>query len=314
MDNVVDVDRLRIRGLVLVAISVFLVGPTGVDVARGEDAPSFQTEEARKAFADAQVLFEKGDWKPAQKLFKASRKGTDGSGKKSVKVWIKACQGGSKLARVEKAIEKERWHDAFTELQRLQASYGETPLKTRMARLEEEIEAEIFFPLASFERNPPPPETQNGRPAGTSINRDARYVKSGERSLRWATSAGYGLRWLPLADFEGSMIEDHRYLNISLYSTDDVVAKYTLFFRTKNDPVTTGEANRNPMAILKTRCFFHHLTVTEEGWVDYRIDLWKELATHSGATRKEIEGVGLLIIPPSRQKTIYIDDVRLEKK
>ena len=70
----------------------------------------------------------------------------------------------------------------------------------------------------------------------------------------------------------------------------------------------------DPTAILRTRCFYHHLTIKKPGWNDYRIDLWKNLSTHSTPTRAEIQGLILLMISPSKPKTIFIDAVKLEKK
>ena len=47
--------------------------------------------------------------------------------------------------------------------------------------------------------------------------------------------------------------------------------------------------------------------------LDLHIDLHKELSTLTSPNKEEVEGISLMMIPPSKPKTIYIDDVKLER-
>ncbi|MFN0059272.1 MAG: hypothetical protein ACKVX7_12525 [Planctomycetota bacterium] len=269
--------------------------------------PEFADDESRAAFARGVELFDKGDWKAADGEFTKCQKGaTSKVSKAELKLWTRAVKGGPDLAKIEKAIDKKDWKGAWGQLTTANAKYADTPLKSKLDELTKVVEPELFLVLASFEEPPPEPEKlARNRPATASFNDDVKFVKSGKRSMRW--SEGSGFANLQIARLEGGIPKEYRYLNISIYSSDDKLGKYTIFF-------PTGELGMNPMEILKTRCFFHHLTINKPGWHNLRIDLTKDLATHSNPTRDEIEGLNLLVIPPGQPKTIYIDDVKLEKE
>ncbi len=275
--------------------------------------PAFQVAEATQIFMEGRDLFEKGDWKQAEKRFKECRKLADRQEKKLLKTWFAACKGGARLDKISRAVSKEKWHAAWGELQKIKAVYGETPLENQLHTMEKKIEKQLFLPLATFEN--PAPDAETSAHGSGEINTDLKYVRAGKRSLRWSEEVSLErnpIAFLPLAMVEGSQFQEYRYLRLSIYSTDDLAGKYTVFFSTGHNPA--AEPGGNPMDILRTRCFFHHLNVNKMGWTEFRIDLWKQLSTHSGASRSDIEGLSLLMIPPSRPKTIYIDEVKLEKK
>ena len=277
--------------------------------------PVFQNEEGTQLFDDARAEFEQGEWKAAQKSFKKCQKHTDRDGKKILKAWINACKGGSKLGRLDKAVAKEDWRGAWRELSKMKRAYGTTPLSGRLDSYLDQIEPELFTILATFEDPPPKPEEKvsNRRPSTSSFNRDPRYILSGKRSLRWRESVGLQgnklIGWLPLAQFEGGTLTEHRALHISIFSTDENYGKFTIL-------VDGAEGNQpwQGMNPLKSNVFFHHLTVNKPGWSHYQIDLVKGLSTHSSPQLQEMTNISLLIIPPSKPKVIYIDDVKLEKR
>ncbi|MFQ5654515.1 MAG: hypothetical protein ACE5GW_07270 [Planctomycetota bacterium] len=303
--------------IALLAVSSFLLG----GALRGGDepgaTPTFQDEEAQRSFEGAKSLFEEGKWKEAEKLFRSCRKGTDRDGRKILKAWLAACKGGPKLAAVDKAIARGSWKSAWGKVERLNASYRETPLRERIDALARRVEKELFTPLATFEESPPESEkaVRDRRPTSAEINEKPELVRGGRRSLRWRESVGFGhgkvIGVLPISSFEGAWIKEHRFLRVSLHSEDEALGKFALFF-------DTGEridwASADPTAILKIPGYFYHITLNKKGWVDLRIDLWKQVSQHSGVTWDQIEGLNLLIIPPSKPKTIHIDEVKLEKK
>ncbi len=280
------------------------------------ETPKFKNDEAAQAFVEGRELFDKGQWKDATKRFRDCRKLADREEKKALKAWLAACKGGTKLEAVSRAIARSDWRGAWGQLEKIRASYGRTPLEEKITALSSEVEQRLFLSLATFEEHPPPAEAAS-RPPSCKINTDPRYVKEGKRSLEWSKSISVPGRnppigFLPLSDFSGKNLEEYRYLHISIYSLDKIVGKYTLFFDTGHRLAETG--GMDPTAILRTRCFYHHLTITKPGWNDFRIDLWKNLSTHSNPTRAEIQRLILLMISPSKPKKVFIDAVKLEKK
>lgn len=276
------------------------------------EGPKFEQTEAQESFDAGKALFDKEDWKNAEKRFKACKKEANRDERKTVDSWIKACQGGKKLDKVHKAVAKQKWKGAWVELQKVSAKYGKTPLQEKLDVVRASIEKELFFPLATFEEDAPAPELAAGARNGAEFETKPDYVKSGKRSLRWSAQLRGLIGYLPLARFEPGLFQEYRYLHISIYSPNDEFGKFTLLFDTDDDPGQIGAGD--PTRILQTRCFFQHLTINETGWHDLRIDLWKEIQTNSTPTKEEVQGLSLLIVPPSRPKTIYIDDIRLERK
>ena len=284
-------------------------------VPAGEDTPSFEDQALAESFTRARSLFEEGEFKEARKLFQACRKGAAKDDKKLIKNWLKACEGGKKLGKVEKSIAKARWKAAHGSLTKLRAAYGATPLGPRLDELMSQVEGMLYTLLATFEDPPPEPEKRvEWRPRSAQVNSDARFVKGGERSLEWSAEVDMmrnPIAFLPLARIDGATVEAHRILHFSIYSPDDRLGKFTIFFDVGN--LDELREMRDPTRLLRTRGFFFHLTVNRVGWTDFQVDLRKQLQTYSNPTREEIEGLNLLMVPPSKPKKIYIDDVRLEK-
>ena len=114
---------------------------------------------------------------------------------------------------------------------------------------------------------------------------------------------------MPIAQFEGGTLMEHRILHLSIYSTDENYGKFTI--------LVDGAEGAQPwqgMNPLKSNVFFHHLTINKVGWMDIHIDLGKQLSTNSSPLLQEMTNISLLIIPPSKPKVIYVDDVKLEKR
>lgn len=277
--------------------------------------PTFKDEVATATFKEGREHFTDGSYKEAQKCFRSSRSATDKAGKKIVDGWIDACKGGLKLADVEKAVAKESWRSAWDKLAKVEKKYGETPLRERLDMLGDMIARELFLPLATFEEEPPEPEKNAGnRPNTAEIVTDEKYVSEGKRSLKWREEVGLGsgklLGWLNLAKFEGGALDQYRYLSLSILSEDKDFGKFTIFVDTGEDD---EEWARNPMKVLQSNCYYHHLTINKPGWRRVRIDLRKDLSSTQKPELAEMQRLSLIIIPPSKPKTIYIDDVKLEK-
>lgn len=303
--------------------------PTG-DAAEGEETqkdgagqqepapeakPTFADAAVEATFKEGQAHFSNTKWKDAEKCFKSCKKGAIGDQKKTIESWINACKGGKKLAKVEKLIAKESWKKAWKQLQPLLSNYGTTPLSERLDSVRVVIEQEIFLPLANYEEEPPANEiTDRAGTQGASLNDNPKYVKSGKRSLKWDAGAGPGFAGmvfgrLPIARLDGNNVADYPYLHLSIYAPNADFGKFTLYFGNAD-----ALAAADPTNILRTKSFFHHLTVNKEGWLDLRLDLRRQAQTLSAAQWSDVTELVLLVIPPSKPKTIFIDDVRLEKK
>lgn len=272
--------------------------------------PKLDDAEQKSAFERAVELFDKDEWKDAEKAFKALERDVPSEQKDIVKLWRFAADGGPKLEPVEKSVAKARWKEAWFKLARVTARYGETPLRKKIESYEETISKQIFLDLANYEEKPPKAQKElDQRTQGAELNTKLEFVKRGKRSLAWTPRAmgpgGFGMAYLPIADVEGSQIDEYRYLHISIYSPNDVPSKFALFF-------STGQAiNNNP---FQTRAFFKHIMLDKKGWYDLRVDLWKDLSSYSSPERADIQEFALMLVPPTQSKTIYIDEVKLEKK
>ena len=119
--------------------------------------------------------------------------------------------------------------------------------------------------------------------------------------------SGRWVDYLALARFDIGTIEQYRSLHLSIFNPDENVGKFTIL-------LDTGDleqiASRDP---LRAPLFFKHITLTKPGWQDLRFDLRRDFSTLTNPTREEIQGVGIMMIPPSKPKTIYVDDVKFEK-
>ncbi|MEM7166116.1 MAG: hypothetical protein AAF581_11665 [Planctomycetota bacterium] len=288
-------------------------GKDGEKVA--EEAPTFDDSAVEATFQEGKAHFASTKWKDAEKCFKSCKREAKGDQKKLIATWIDACKGGKKLARVEKLVAKESWKKAWKQFQPLDASYGKTPLAERLDSVRTVIEQALFLILATYEEPPPEMEiTDRAQAQGASINDDPKYVRGGKRSLKWDAGAGPGFAGfvfgqVPICQIDGDKIGEFPYLHISIYSPTADFGKFTLYF---GDPATLQGAD--PTNILRTQCFFYHMTVNKQGWLDVRIDLRKQAQTLSAATWQDVTHMAMLVIPPSKPKTIYIDNVRLEKK
>lgn len=282
--------------------------PSGKDDGETKpEGPKFGDPEAQSSFDEGRELFDKDEWSAATKRFKACKGKASKPEKKVIEAWIKACKGGKSLGKVQKAISKSKWKLAWGEVSKLNARYGETPLREKLDAIAQQVQDELFLLLATFEDPPPQPEKDAGdRPAAASINTNMKFVREGKRSLRWA-AAGF-IAQVPLTRLDGEELEEYRYLHFSMYSPNENFGKFTLIFETDD-----GIPN-DPTRILQARLFFHHLTVNWVGWKDFRIDLRKEIQTNSNPTLADIRKLTLLMIPPGKDKTIYVDGIKLERK
>lgn len=277
-------------------------------------APTFSDTETEQLFQQGLDHFAKASWKDAEKCFKAVKSKAEREQKPLLDGYLLACKGGPRLEAVEKAIDKANWKQAYRELQKLRPGLIATPLKERLDGLQKTIDEQLFIPLATFEDPAPPAQSAEiASNPNASFNTEARFVRGGERSLRW--NARYGgpggggfFAQLPLCSFDPAWLADHKTLHISIYSPSKDFGKFTLYFAGPDSLAASG------MDILKARCFFHHITVNEEGWIDLQIDLTKEVQTLVGTQWDEIDRIAMLMIPPSKPKSIYLDEIKLEKR
>ncbi|MEM7262978.1 MAG: hypothetical protein AAF488_13380 [Planctomycetota bacterium] len=277
--------------------------------------PKFEKEENAATFEKGVTLFEDEKYKDARKAFKSAARGESKQTKAQVGLWEAACKGGEGLGKVNKAIDKAKWKEAWRQLVKVRARYGETPLEGKIAVLTETIEKELFLILATFEPDGPESEKNAGpRPNNAKIIDDKKHVSQGKHSLEWrpgrvglgAAAAGQRLfGYLPISQLDGSKVEEYRYLHISFFATEKNSGRFTLF-------LDTGEtASMNP---LQTRSFYKHVMLEKPGWHHLRFDLLKDFASYTTPKMEEVQTLAILVIPPQTPKTIYIDDVKLEKK
>ena len=274
--------------------------------------PSFDDASGQEAFDKGRQHFDKGEWKAAEKSFKACRSAVEKDDRDLLKSWTAACKGGTKLAAIEKSVAKESWLKAWNQLEKVDTSYGKTPLRSHLDKLYADIEPKLFMVLANYEEPAPEPQTEAGAPPATAKRvGDKELARRGDGSLRWRENVGLGtgklLGFLPLAKFEGGTLSQCTHLWISIYSESKDHGKFTLL-------LDNGDLNnRNPLEILKENVYFHHLTINHVGWKDYRIDLRKEFATLANPIPDEMQRLSLLIIPPSKPKIIRVDEVKFER-
>ena len=311
--------------LVLIAPGPFL--PT-LPVDDGEPAAveipeiDLASPEAAVAFEEGVIEFSRGAFTDAAKKFRSAKKGAKKNAKLTIASYEKACKEGKKLTKIETAISKSQWRKALKDLTKIERTVGEaSPLEPHLKPLRESIHAELYFHLATFEEKPPGPEAKvaGRRPSNATISDEKGYSKDGKRSLRWAAGnlggrggafGGMSFGALPLAAFDGNEVNDYRILDAWIYSTSEDFGKFTFYFGIEDDGPGTTLAVTD---LLKIRCFFHHVTVAKKGWHHIRIDLLKDLPKHHNLEWADVTGVSLLIVPPSKGKTIYIDSIRLER-
>lgn len=287
----------------------------------GGEEPLFKKAESKARWLEATATFEKREYRAAGKVFTSLRR--DASDKASadlMRKYANACKGGERIPRIEKEIARENWKRAWAELGKLNRVFAATPLAGHLEELHEVIFPELFLPLADFEEEATDFEKVSAprRPQDRSKIVDKKeFVTSGKRSLQWRSGGGGaggffgGISFgsLPLAAFEGTILSEYRYLNFSIFSTDDNFGKFTVYFGTEPGGPNSGFAGTN---ILRTTCFIRHITVNKTGWNHFRIDLRKEMTRHADTQWEDVTGLALLTVPPSHPKLIYIDDVRLE--
>ena len=294
-------------GLPIVVVILLLACST-VRGSVGE--PVFPNDEAAKSFAAGRVHFEARRYEEAKKLFKACRKGAPPDTTKTVDGWLKACKGGIKLRPVYKAIEKKSWRSAWQRLEKIRKGYRDTPLRTQLDALEESIGKELFFWLSTFEKPIIEPERGAVRDflQTARYNTDPAYVRSGERSARWTAEAkGRKLPILPLGKFSGRILDDYRYLSLWIYDSDNLRGNFLLFFNGSDSRVLQQGSH------LPKNSFYMKINTSKVGWKHYRFDLEKDLAKEGAPSFADVHALELMVFGHSQKKTIYIDDVRLEK-
>ena len=277
--------------------------------------------EAAVAFEEGVIEFSRGAFADAAKKFRSARKGAKKVAKTTIATYEKACKEGKKLTKVEASMGKSQWRKALKDLTKIERAVGEeSPLEPHLKPLREAIHDQLFWPLATFDEDPPASESkvQGRRPNTASINDDRGYVKDGKQSLKWSAGnlggrggfGGMSFGALPLAAFDGEIVNEYRILDAWIYSTTEDFGKFTLYFGIEDDGPSATLAVTD---LLKIRCFFHHVTVSKKGWHHIRIDLKKDLPKHHNLEWADVTGVSLLIVPPSKGKTIYVDSIRLER-
>ena len=81
-----------------------------------------------------------------------------------------------------------------------------------------------------------------------------------------------------------------------------------LVFNIRNIDVLDGDGDP------AENCFFRYVNLTKAGWTHVRVDLSKDLSKYGNASQEDVQGLYLLMLPFSRAKTIYVDEVMLERR
>lgn len=288
----------------LVTVVVSLAGLALCATAEDSDVPF--SGRARQLFESGKKEFEHGRWDEAEDFFKECKKDVGSKGSKTIKPWLKACRDGKKLDKLAKSKNARR---ALLQVQRLERSHRDSPLRKRVASVTKRIRNKIYHVLSNFEQTPQSEETECPLPGGADYTTDERYVKEGIRAAKWYAQPNWATApSLCLGKVHENLLENCRYLSLWLYSPDKTLGKYLLVFNIKNVDVLDGDGDP------AENCFFRYVTLNKVGWQRIRIDLTKDLSKYGNARLEDVQGLHLLMLPFSREKTIYVDDVVLEKK
>lgn len=288
--------------------------PADEPAAKGPPKVAFTEPAAQAEYERAIELFARADWKASKKLFQACRKNTDKTGKGILGDYIDACAGGKKLDKTQAHIAKRKWRKAWAAWVPLEAKYAAGPLAVHLEEARLVIEPELFYPLATYEEDSPKTQrglpTQDGRGANTSRETREAFVKRGTGSLRWRLSQmamGMVGRPLTIARFESTLLEKYRYLRLSIYSPDKDGLKLGVFF--------DQNVNEGTQIITTTGTpdgYFHSVMLNRKGWIDVRIDLQSADVKRAMPDLEEIHGIYLMSLSSRKNKTVYIDEVKLE--
>ncbi|MGE4633354.1 MAG: hypothetical protein AAEJ47_09975 [Planctomycetota bacterium] len=284
--------------------------------------PIFKTDEGRKIFEQGKELFEKHDWKGAGKAFTSARKDTvDRESRTRLKPWEDACKGGKVLDRAAEDFTRKKYRRCWSAVEGLTKKYGDTPLRTSIDELRDEIYPKLFLDLAKFEKEPVEPE-QVARKAlpedRTRITKDPDRIFEGKSALEWRSGGGQGFAGfnfgrLPLASIQDLVMEDYRWLRISIYNEEDTFGKFTLFFgRDEISPNQAWAGGGGIRGLLQRDCYYHHLTIKKVGWNHFRIDLERELSKNESISWSDLQSLYLFTVPPSHPKRLTIDALKLE--
>ena len=285
-------------------------------------APIFKTDTAQATFDQAKELFEKRDWRDAGKSFAKVRKETvDKESRARVELWEQACKGGKSLDRAVEDHAREKYRRSWSSIQSLLKKYGKTPLRGPIDQLHDEVYPQLFLDLAKFEQEPVEPE-QAARKAlpedRTRITKDPDRIFEGKGALEWRSGGGQGFAGLsfgrlPLASIQDLVMEDYRWLRISIFSEDDTFGKFTIFFGTDEiGPNQAWGATGGIQSLLRRNCYYYHLTIKKPGWNHFRIDLNRELSKNDAITWSDLQSLYLFTVPPSHPKRLTIDAIKLE--
>ena len=112
---------------------------------------------------------------------------------------------------------------------------------------------------------------------------------------------------------EDLVMEDYRWLRISIFSEDDTFGKFTIFFGTDEiGPNQAWGATGGIQSLLRRNCYYYHLTIKKPGWNHFRIDLNRELSKNDAITWSDLQSLYLFTVPPSHPKRLTIDAIKLE--
>ncbi|MGE4602299.1 MAG: hypothetical protein AAEJ65_05300 [Planctomycetota bacterium] len=284
--------------------------------------PIFKTDEGRKTFEQGKELFEQRDWRGAGKAFTAARRDTvDRESRSRLEPWEDACKGGKSLDRAAGDLVRKKYRKCWSAVEGLVKKYGDTPLRTSIDELHDEVYPILFLDLAKFEKEPVETEQAARRALPedrTRITKDPDRIFEGKSALEWRSGGGQGFAGfnfgrLPLASIEDVVMEDYRWLRISIHSEDDNFGKFTLFFgRDEIGPNQAWAATGGIRGLLRRDCYYHHLTIKKKGWTHLRIDLVKELSKNESISWSDLQSLYLFTVPPSHPKRLTIDALKLE--
>ena len=285
--------------------SVFcLVLPLHAD----DPTPSFTSKEGETLFKEALDLFEDDRYDEANKKFRSALKHTDAQGQTIVRTWIKACRGAREVEQVEKLLKKKKWRSALKKAEKARKNYTGTPIEPKVRHIHALAHRACFHDLATFDRGriPMTEDTRFLMDVAT-FNEDPKYVKQGNRSLRWsARPTAESLPYVPLARGNGLRLEEFRYLTFWVYSPDRVAGQYFILFCAGGNEM--GAGGSAPHNSLSTSVKFNRV-----GWTQVRIDLRKDLREKGSFGLRSTRNIELIMLRGSPPKTIYIDHVRLER-
>lgn len=268
-----------------------------------EEMPEFSKEEGLEKYRQAVEAFRAEKWEEAERLFREALRTAADKSRAVLQDWAEASECGARLERLETAIRKDEWRAAWNSLNALEQKYGRTRIKPKLDALRIRIEAGLYSYLATFERDNSPAGSL--MPPGAEPNTEPKYVKRGAGSAKWAASVGSSYPTLTLGVVDGDRLAVFPRLNFWVYAPPKNDGQYLLVLDRGSRYMGTGGS-------VPKNVRYKALTF-KSGWTEISLDVRKDF-DDTGLELERVKYIQLILQRAASLQTIYIDEVRLERK